>query len=74
MTTFTELTRKLTGILVCPIIGHRYSKVADFGSQTCMVACCRCRTRWLMNHPTRSLIVWDNDCEELAHISMEAWP
>jgi hypothetical protein len=60
--------------VICWVLGHRYRKVKDFGSQTRMVACARCRNRWLMNDPTESLLPWDDECEEIARMSMEVWP
>jgi len=60
--------------VVCWLIGHKYRKVLAFGSQTRMVACPRCQKRWLMNDPTKSLIEWDDECEEIALMSKEIWP
>jgi predicted nucleic acid-binding Zn ribbon protein len=51
--------------IVCAIFGHRYAVARVLNAHTRKVCCTRCHRNWAMHDPTRSLVDWDSELEEL---------
>ena len=51
--------------LLCALFGHKYVVQMVFSSRSRKLGCTRCRREWGMHDPTRSLVEWDWELEEM---------
>jgi len=51
--------------IVCGLFGHKYHVLIKLNPGARKVGCVRCRKCWGMHDPTKSLIEWDSDLENM---------
>jgi hypothetical protein len=49
----------------CALLGHKYVVQRVFSSTSRQLGCTRCGKEWGMHDPTRSLVPWDKDLEQM---------
>ena len=59
--------------LLCALFGHKYVVQMVFSSTSRKLGCTRCRREWGMHDPTRSLVEWDGELEEMYKV-LGQWP
>lgn len=57
----TALLRRLT----CRVVGHDYTISRRINRNTRQLKCPRCRGLWAMHDPTRSVVPWTQEIEEM---------
>ena len=56
---------KIMNRFMCAVFGHKYFLLQRLSATARKVGCRRCGKQWGMHDPTESLVIWDDDLEEL---------
>ena len=59
--------------LLCALFGHKYVVQMVFSATSRKLGRTRCNREWGMHDPTRSLVEWDGELEDLYKV-LGQWP
>jgi hypothetical protein len=59
--------------LLCALFGHQYVVQMVFSQTSRKLGCTRCKREWGMHDPTRSLVAWDKELEDMYKL-LGQWP